>query len=101
MKINPTTMVNAYLKTNPTRSTTRTTPINQAGGFMEVLSSKMDTISISQNGMVSGITKDIMGNLADMNSSGRIQELQEAVRSGSYSVSVEELAGAMMQRAVI
>lgn len=97
MKINP-TMVNAYYKTKPT---TRTTPINQAGSFLEVISAKMDTITISQKGMVSGITKEIVGDLMNINSPGHIQELQQAVSSGTYSVSVEELAGAMMQRSRI
>ncbi len=103
MNINP-TIVNAYFKTKPT---TRTTPINQAGSFLEVFSAKMDainkmdTITISQKGMVSGITKEIVGDLMNINSQGHIQELQQAVSSGTYSVSVEELAGAMMQRSRI
>lgn len=103
MKINS-TMVNAYFKTKPT---TRTTPINQAGSFLEVLSSRMDkmdkidTITISQKGMISGITKEIAGSLMDINSQGHIQEIQQAVNSGSYSVSVEDLAGAMMRRSAI
>lgn len=102
MKINP-TMINAYLKTSPARATGRTAPINQSGSFAEALSmaSKTDTISISQKGVVSGITKEIMGNLMDNNSQGRIQELQQAISSGRYSVSPDELAGAMMERASI
>jgi len=100
MKINS-TMVNAYFKTKPT---TRSTPINQAGSFAEILSAKADktdTITISQKGMILGITKEIVGNLMETNSPGRIQELQEAVSSGTYSVSAEDLAGAMMQRSVL
>lgn len=101
MKINPTT-VNAYYMTKPT---SRTIPINQAGSFMEAFSAKVDTIEISQKGneqsMVSGISKAIMGDLKDMDSQTRIQELRDAVNSGNYSVPVEELAAAMMQRVAI
>ena len=36
-----------------------------------------------------------------MDSQSRISELQDAVSSGSYSVPIEELARAMMQRVAI
>lgn len=101
MKINP-TMVNAYFMTRPAG---RTVPVNQAGSFMEAFSAKMDTIEISQKGneqsMVSGISKAIAGDLRDLDSPERIEQLRNAVSSGSYSVSIEELAAAMMQRVAI
>ena len=101
MKINP-PMVNAYYMTKPT---SRNIPINQAGSFMEAFSAKVDTIEISRKGneqsMVSGISKAIVGDLKDMDSQSRISELQDAVSSGSYSVPIEELARAMMQRVAI
>ena len=66
--------------------------------------SKADSISISSDavsyGEISRLGGAIRSELEAASSSDRIASIKEAIRNGSYSVSSEDVAGAILERFV-
>lgn len=97
MKINPISSYNTY-KSSYKRAVQRTVPLAQTEG-----AAKTDTIAFSPGAVEQReISQTAGGILRDMNrpeSTSRLLALQKAVENGTYRVSTDELADAILNRA--
>ena len=96
--------LNSYQATKINSSGRKASAVKGEKAVSSGIKAKADSISISSNatnyGEINKLSNAIRNEIDAMNGADRIASIKEAIRNGSYSVSSDEVAGAILDRFV-
>ena len=94
--------LNSYQTAKLNPSGRKSSAIKDEKGITSGIKAKADSISISSDasnyGEISRLSNAIRSEIDAANGAERLASIKEAIRNGSYSVSSDEVAGAILDR---